>query len=145
MVRVQSQRKLDFVTKCKSCSQWNSLHGNSLRSWSSVPRMLQPSSKLQSRQLKQQNSAGNQCPYFEVKKKQHGLFKSTENHILACSLHCQLNAPLIRFQKHLHLICFFLFLHNALFVSFVFFTMRHVYVFWKACSLCMCSLKFSEF
>ena len=101
-------------------TQWNSLPGNSLRSRSSVPRMLQPSSKLRSRRLKQQNSAGNQCPYFEGKKKQHGLFKSTENHILACSLHCQLNAPLIRFQKHLHLIWFQSFLRNAFFLSFFF-------------------------
>ena len=40
-------------------AQWNLLPGNSLRSRSSVPRMLQPSSKLQSRRLKQQNSAEN--------------------------------------------------------------------------------------
>ena len=51
-------------------------------------------------------SAGIQCPYFEAQKKQHGLFKSTENHILACSLHLHLNAPLIRFKKHLHLTWF---------------------------------------
>jgi len=35
-----------------------------------------------------------------------GLFKSTENHILAWLLHLQLHAPLFRFQKHLNLTWF---------------------------------------
>ena len=51
-------------------------------------------------------TAGNHSPYFEAFKKMQGLFKSTENHILACLLHLQLHAPLFRFQKHLHLTWF---------------------------------------
>ena len=47
-------------------------------------------------------TAGNHIPYFEALKKLQGLFKSTENHILAWLLHLQLHAPLFRFQKHLH-------------------------------------------
>ena len=47
-------------------------------------------------------TAGNHIPYFEALKKMQGLFKSTENHILACLLHLQLHAPLFRFQKHLN-------------------------------------------
>ena len=70
--------------------------------------------------IKQPNSGGNASPYFEVKKKKHGLFKSTENHLLACSLHLHLNAPLIRFKKHLHLTWFQSFLRNAFFLGFFF-------------------------
>jgi len=51
-------------------------------------------------------TAGNHIPYFEALKKMQGLFKSTENHILAWLLHLQLHAPLFRFQKHLHLTWF---------------------------------------
>ena len=47
-----------FITVDVS-TQWNSLPGSSLRSRSSVSRMLQPSSKLRSRRRKLQNSAGN--------------------------------------------------------------------------------------
>ena len=50
--------------------------------------------------------AGNHIPYFEALKKMQGLFKSTENHILAWLLHLQLHAPLFRFQKHLNLTWF---------------------------------------
>jgi len=51
-------------------------------------------------------TAGNHIPYFEALKKMQGLFKSTENHILAWLLHLQLHAPLFRFQKHLNLTWF---------------------------------------
>ena len=49
-----------------------------------------------------------------------GLFKSTENHILAWLLHLQLRAPLFRFQKHLN--------DLVLVISFlgIFFWKRHV-------------------
>ena len=51
-------------------------------------------------------TAGNHIPYFEALKKMQGLFKNTENHILAWLLHLQLHAPLFRFQKHLNLTWF---------------------------------------
>ena len=51
-------------------------------------------------------TAGNHIPYFEALKKMQGLFKSTENHILAMLLHLQLHGLLFRFQKHLHLTWF---------------------------------------
>ena len=43
-------------------------------------------------------TAGNHIPYFEALKKMQGLFKSTENHILACLLHLQLHAPLFLYH-----------------------------------------------
>ena len=55
---------------------------------------------------KQWNLVGNKCLYFEAQKKQHGLFKSTENLILACLLQLHLDALLIRFKKHLRLTWF---------------------------------------
>ena len=45
---------------------------------------------------------------------------STENSKLACLLHLQLNAPLARFKKHLHLTWFESILCNAFFHGFAF-------------------------
>ena len=79
-----------------------------------------------------------------------GLFKSTENHILAWLLHLQLklHAPLFRFQKHLHLTWFQSFLLLSSF-SRNFFFGNDTCAFWKCMcaprgmesSLCTCSLK----
>ena len=43
------------------------------------------------------------CPYFDTDKSQLGLLKSTGKYVLATLLHLQLYAPLLYFEKHLHL------------------------------------------
>ena len=79
-------------------------------------------------------TAVNHSPYFEALKKMQALCKSTENHILACLLHLQLHAPLFRFEKHLHLTWFWLFLLLSFFTA-DFVLGNDTCAFWK----CMCA------
>ena len=52
---------------------------------------------------KQKKTAENSCPYFDTNKSKLGLLKSTDKCILATLLHLQLHAPVLCFEKHLHL------------------------------------------
>ena len=52
---------------------------------------------------KQKITAENSCPHFDTYKSKLGLLKSTGKYILALLLHLQLHAPLLCFEKHLHL------------------------------------------